>query len=73
MSKKEPIVSPENKKKMDDLKTGLGAIAEMGHIFYTSMLSCGASTQESVAGMSAFIMAYWHESANQARRQDEEE
>ncbi len=50
------------------LLTGLGAMAEMAHSVYLSMLRTGASQQEATAAMNGFIYAFWHETAEDARR-----
>lgn len=50
------------------LMVGLGAMAEMAHSFYISMLKTGASPQEATAAMTAFIQAFWHETAEDGRR-----
>lgn len=58
---------PENKQ-VNDLVAALGGIAEMAHIFYTSMIDTGATSREATAAMNAFVSAFWHEQMEDARR-----
>jgi hypothetical protein len=55
------------------MMTGLGAIAEMAHSFYSAMIGCGASPSEATAGMQGFISAFWHESMEDARAKNKKE
>lgn len=37
--------------------TATGAMAELAHTFFKSMIDCGASKEEAIEGMRAFISA----------------
>lgn len=50
-------------KEVDNLIQGIGAIAEMTHLFYISMRSAGASEDEANAAMTSFIFCSFN-SAN---------
>ena len=41
------------------LVAAIGSLAEMSHLFYTTMLKSGASENEALVGMKAFIHAFW--------------
>ena len=60
---------PENKQ-VNDLVAALGGIAEMSHVFYTSMIDAGATSREATAAMNGFIAAFWHEQMEDARRKN---
>jgi len=60
------------KNPVDGLILGMGALAEMAHSFYVTMLEAGASSQEAQAAENAFITAFWHESTEDARRKKRE-
>ena len=55
-------------KQVNDVVTALGGIAEMSHVFYTSMIDAGATSREATAAMNAFVAAFWHEQMEDARR-----
>lgn len=61
----------DGKKKMppalQEMIQGLGSFAETAHIFYRGMKGAGASENEALAAMEAFIQAFWHESMQDAR------
>lgn len=46
----------------------LGSMSEMAHSVYNSMLQSGASKREAEVAMTAWIGAFWHESMEDARR-----
>lgn len=56
-----------------DLMTLIGALGEMAHTFYTGMIGAGADRQEATAGMQGFIMAWWADAMNNARRENQED
>ena len=58
----------QQQEQVNDLITALGGIAEMTHIFYTSMIDTGATSREATAAMTAFVSAFWHEQMEDARR-----
>lgn len=58
----------QGNKQVNELVAALGGIAEMTHIFYTSMIDTGATSREATAAMTAFVSAFWHEQMEDARR-----
>lgn len=54
-----------------DLMYLIGALAEMAHQFYASMIDSGASAPEATAGMQGFITAQWQDMMNAARKESE--
>ena len=58
----------QGNKQVNELVAALGGIAEMTHIFYTSMIDAGATSREATAAMTAFVSAFWHEQMEDARR-----
>lgn len=50
------------------LITALGGMSEMAHTVYKTMIQSGASKREAESAMNAWIMAFWHESMDDARR-----
>ena len=45
----------DNSKKMKELLAGIGSMAELAHVTYTAMIQAGASKEEAMNGMNAFI------------------
>lgn len=58
----------KQQEQVNDVVTALGGIAEMSHVFYTSMIDVGATSREATAAMNGFIAAFWHEQMEDARR-----
>lgn len=56
------------KKQMKDFINALGAMGEMAHQVYMSLIGVGADRQEATAAMTAWIAAFWHETCEDARR-----
>lgn len=50
------------------LMTALGSMSEMAHQVHQAMLQSGATKREAELAMNAWIMAFWHESMDDARR-----
>lgn len=50
------------------LVTALGSMSEMAHSVYDAMVQSGASKREAEVAMTAWIGAFWHESMEDARR-----
>lgn len=60
----------QGNKQVNELVAALGGIAEMTHIFYTSMIDAGATSREATAAMNAFVAAFYHEQVEDARRKN---
>jgi lysophospholipid acyltransferase (LPLAT)-like uncharacterized protein len=60
----------KQQEQVNSLVTALGGIAEMSHVFYTSMIDAGATSREATAAMNGFIAAFWHEQMEDARRKN---
>lgn len=54
----------------NDIMNLIGALAEMAHQFYNSMIDSGASTTEAAAGMQGFIAAWWRDMMDAARKEN---
>lgn len=68
MDQKNKQQDQRRQKQVNDVVTALGGIAEMSHVFYTSMIDAGATSREATAAMNAFVAAFWHEQMEDARR-----
>ena len=68
MDQKNKQQDQRRQKQVNDVVTALGGIAEMSHVFYTSMIDAGATSRE--AAMNGFIAAFWHEQMEDARRKN---
>lgn len=68
MDQKNKQQDQRRQKRVNDVVTALGGIAEMSHVFYTSMIDAGATSREATAAMNAFVAAFWHEQMEDARR-----
>ena len=60
----------KQQEQVNELVAALGGIAEMTHIFYTSMIDAGATSREATAAMNAFVAAFYHEQVEDARRKN---
>lgn len=58
------------KNSANDLMNLIGALAEMAHHFYISMINSGASASEASVGMQSFIAAWWQDMMNAARKEN---
>lgn len=58
---------PEDKQ-VNDLVAALGGFAEITHVYYEAMLGAGATNREATSAMNAFVVAFWHEQMEDARR-----
>lgn len=58
----------QQQEQVNGLITALGGLAEMAHIFYTSMIDAGATHREATAAMNAFVAAFYHEQMEDVRR-----
>lgn len=54
----------------NELIAAIAHMAEMSHQFYVSMISSGADKTEATNGMQGFISAFWAESMNASRREN---
>lgn len=70
MDQKNKQQDQRRQKRVNDVVTALGGIAEMSHVFYTSMIDAGATSREATAAMNGFIAAFWHEQMEDARRKN---
>ena len=68
MDQKNKQQDQRRQKQVNDVVTALGGIAEMSHVFYTSMIDAGATSREATAAMNDFIAAFWNEQMEDARR-----
>lgn len=68
MDQKNKQQDQRRQKQVNDVVTALGGIAEMSHVFYTSMIDAGATSREATSAMNAFVAAFWHEQMEDARR-----
>lgn len=68
MDQKNKQQDQRRQKRVNDVVTALGGIAEMSHVFYTSMIDAGATSREATSAMNAFVAAFWHEQMEDARR-----
>ena len=73
MDQKNKQQDQRRQKQVNDVVTALGGIAEMSHVFYTSMIDAGATSREATAAMNAFVAAFWHEQMEDARRSKEKQ
>ena len=69
MDQKNKQQDQRRQKQVNDVVTALGGIAEMSHVFYTSMIDAGATSREATDAMNAFVAAFWNEQMEDARRQ----
>lgn len=58
----------EAAKQAQQLVTALGSMSEMAHQVHQAMIQSGASKREAEVAMNAWIAAFWHESMEDARR-----
>lgn len=70
MDQKNKQQDQRRQKQVNDVVTALGGIAEMSHVFYTSMIDAGATSREATAAMNGFIADFWHEQMEDARRKN---
>lgn len=70
MDQKNKQQDQRRQKQVNDVVTALGGIAEMSHVFYTSMIDAGATSREATAAMNGFIAAFWYEQMEDARRKN---
>lgn len=68
MDQKNKQQDQRRQKQVNDVVTALGGIAEMSHVFYTSMIDAGATSREATAAMNAFVAAFYHEQMEDIRR-----
>ena len=62
-------MTPQQNDKARKLVTAIGATAEMAHQFYAAMKGAGASENEALTGMQAFISSYIQASVNGGKGQ----
>lgn len=70
MDQKNKQQDQRRQKQVNDVVTALGGIAEMSHVFYTSMIDAGATSREATAAMNAFVAAFYHEQVEDVRRKN---
>lgn len=58
----------KNSEQVNSFLAALGCVGEMAHQVYAAMISAGADRQEAIAGMTAWIAAFWHETSEDGRR-----
>ena len=49
---------------IEEMKTVVGAFAELAHMFYKAMRQSGASRREALEGMGCFMSVLWGSSMN---------